>query len=795
MTDDFFRYGTIGGAYAGIPKEIASLFEGENIQEAIDKPLILTHLNGDEIKWPTALDYISNYIELFRQWAYRRGDGDKTLLQEIDSYIRDLYEWLKQARIAGQFDTIEGRRLQLLKESLTEKLHEYVPERLIDGGQASIDRLFSDIQNSEHINSYPSRPSEKWYNAEIERLCLLSEKIDLLRRLVKKIHPETADKYHYLYYLDQVISEIIGHIGVLERNRDELYASVGKGKIGIEEHFSKLDRDIDTTSRNIKRHYSDLNERLVEFKPLEASEIIKALKLYGNSKDIAVLPPIRQLYNSLRKYEEFHLEDTSKLKNGVVRLGIEISRDSRCYSTELDLLSSDEAVSELENFNLKDNIDNSAIKATKNILIQQEQQEATDRNFVLRALNTLCENQKQGGFKEYLHDLEVQLSTFIVPTYEEFVNSLSIASQELKNFHDEYDFNELHDIEIYGLLFDKDHKFSFSRKLFQIQELLDLITRTTSHAFPSLREELGRLTNNIRRAVFEVASADTNCNNNYYPLNKKGIAWDSMQHFQRLTKEDLRRLLKLSDNRNADDEDGCLTAKKLADLYEKWALIETDMPPDGYNWSTYRRSVIYGDEYQSLYKLLMNQLLHKEKIDQIDQIYKLHGELWNIVINLPKNYKDENDIVLIQNEEMREKAMALVRCLRSMIDSGDVLNNAPRGMKQPKQLIADNSKVKKKGAIPLLDYKSRFKIEESRIFFDDADLDLPTGKVIQVANALIENFDRVVKYKLLDTESSEKEASDNLRAYKSRFNKALKNKNIPCTVKTKRQTGYILTSK
>lgn len=710
MTDDFFRYGTIGGAYAGIPKEIASLFEGENIQEAIDKPLILTHLNGDEIKWPTALDYISNYIELFRQWAYRRGDGDKTLLQEIDGYIRDLYEWLKQARIAGQFDTIEGRRLQLLKESLTEKLHEYVPERLIDGGQASIDRLFSDIQNSEHINSYPSRPSEKWYNAEIERLCLLSEKIHLLERLVKKIHPETANKYHYLYYLDQVISEIIGHIGVIERNRDELYASVGKGKIDIEEHFSKLDRKIDTTSRDIKRHYSDLNERLVESKPLEASEIIKALKLYGKSKDISVLPPIRQLYNSLRKYKELHLEDTSKLKNGVVQLGIEISRDSRCYSTALNLLSSEEAVSELESFGLEGNISH-LIRNTKSGLFQQEQQEDTDRTFVLRALNTLCENQKQGGYKEYLHDLEVQLSTFIVPSYEDFVSGLIIARQKLKRYNDEFDFNELQDIGIYGLLFDEDHKLSFSRKLFCIQELLDLITQTTSHAFPVLREEFGRLTHNIRRAILESAAAETNNIGSYSPLGHRGTAWDSMRHFQRLTKEDLRRLLKLSDDSKAGDEDEKLTAKELADLYEKWALIKTDTPPDGYNWSTYRRSVIYGDEYQSSYKLLMNQLLHKEKIDLIDHIYKLHRELCNTVINLPKNYKDENDIVLIQNEEMIEKAMALVRYLRS-IESGNSLGKIDAG------LLQNGSRAPQKGTL------SKFLKEQCEIPADIEEKDI-----------------------------------------------------------------------
>jgi hypothetical protein len=186
MTDDFIRYGTLGGAYAGKPDQIASLFEKGDIRLQIDKPLELSYLNGRKEKWSKALDYISHYVELFRQWAYRRADGDKVLLQEIDSYIRDLYVWLKQGREKGQLDDIELERLKALKEALTGKLYEYVPERLISGGQVSIKQLLDDIENSEHIAKYPPRPSGKWYDAEIKRLCLLSEKIKLLRRLVEK---------------------------------------------------------------------------------------------------------------------------------------------------------------------------------------------------------------------------------------------------------------------------------------------------------------------------------------------------------------------------------------------------------------------------------------------------------------------------------------------------------------------------------------------------------------------------------------------------------------------------------
>ena len=348
MTDDFIRYGTLGGAYAGKPDEIASLFEKGDIRLQIDKPLELSYLNGRKEKWPKALDYISHYVELFRHWAYRRADGDKVLLQEIDGYIRDLYEWLKQGREKGQLDNIELERLKALKEALTGKLYEYVPERLISGGQASIKQLLDDIENSEHITKYPWRPSGKWYDAEIVRLCLLSEKIKLLMRLVEKIHPETADKYHYSHYLGKVTGDIASYTGVLERSRDELYASIGKDKIDIEEHLSKIDGKIEDARRDIARHFSELRERLAASKPLAIHEIVRAFRQYEQSKDISTLPPIRQLYNALRKLKEPSPEDTSKLVDFIVALSRAIRSEAGYHRGLLHELSIAEVLTEIE---------------------------------------------------------------------------------------------------------------------------------------------------------------------------------------------------------------------------------------------------------------------------------------------------------------------------------------------------------------------------------------------------------------------------------------------------------------
>lgn len=349
FSDDFIRYGTLGGKYAGKPNEIASLFEDGNLSQKIDEPLVLSYLNGRKEQWPKAIDYISHYIELFRQWAYRRTDGDKVLLQEIDNYIKDLYEWLKQGREKDQLDDIEKRRLIALKESLTDKLYEYVPERLTSGGQASIKQLLDDIENSEHITRYPPRPSGKWYNAEIERLCLLSEKIKLLMRLAEKIHPENANKYHYLYYLGKVTGDIAGYVGVLERSRDGLYESIVKDKIDIEEHLSKIDGRIDETCRDIKRHFSELHECLVASEPLEIREIVRAFRQYLKSKDISSLPPIRQLHNTLRKHKEPSPEDTSKLADFIIALSRAIRSEAGYHHWLLHKLLSGEVLREIEN--------------------------------------------------------------------------------------------------------------------------------------------------------------------------------------------------------------------------------------------------------------------------------------------------------------------------------------------------------------------------------------------------------------------------------------------------------------
>jgi hypothetical protein len=243
MTDDFIRYNILGGKYAGLPDTIVSLFAKYH------------KLQNNPKQQQRALEYISQDIDYFRQWAYRQADGDANLLAEIDTYIKDLYDFVKNWRKHKRFDNIERLRLKAQKVSLTEKLQDYIPVRLISGGQESIDGLLRDIENSEHITDYPTNPSFKWHNSEIERLSLLSEKIKLLMKLVEKIHPENANKYHYLHYLSEITGDIAGYVGTLELSRNKL-------------DWSIIDRSINDVRSDVERHFSELKERLTSSKPL-----------------------------------------------------------------------------------------------------------------------------------------------------------------------------------------------------------------------------------------------------------------------------------------------------------------------------------------------------------------------------------------------------------------------------------------------------------------------------------------------------------------------------------------------
>jgi DNA-binding response OmpR family regulator len=88
--------------------------------------------------------------------------------------------------------------------------------------------------------------------------------------------------------------------------------------------------------------------------------------------------------------------------------------------------------------------------------------------------------------------------------------------------------------------------------------------------------------------------------------------------------------------------------------------------------------------------------------------------------------------------------------------------------------------------------KDRFTFLPGQACFDAADLDVPTGKCIEVLRLLVEAFGQVVPYGELPDNHSPNEASDQQRAVKAKLKKRLEAKNVPCRIQPKRGEGYIL---
>lgn len=291
MTDDFIRYGTIGGAYAADPDKIASIFVEYCMGQGGSTPIILSDSLKDGIKpQERALDYIDQNIDLFRQWAYRRADDDTGLLSEIDGYINNLYNWMKEGKKNGELDKLEHRMLKAQKKSLTEKLHDHIPERLISGGPTSIEQRLDDIQNYEYAESYPPEPSFTWQNGEIERLGLISEKIKLLMRLIEKLYSECAAKYHYLHYLDEIVGDIASYTGVLELSRNK-------------HDWKIVDNKIKEYKRRLNLHLFEIKEVRQELREAAKTESEKARE--GNKQGRRrkyTAAKMKKVHDSFNKY-------------------------------------------------------------------------------------------------------------------------------------------------------------------------------------------------------------------------------------------------------------------------------------------------------------------------------------------------------------------------------------------------------------------------------------------------------------------------------------------------------------
>lgn len=93
------------------------------------------------------------------------------------------------------------------------------------------------------------------------------------------------------------------------------------------------------------------------------------------------------------------------------------------------------------------------------------------------------------------------------------------------------------------------------------------------------------------------------------------------------------------------------------------------------------------------------------------------------------------------------------------------------------------------------DIKKRFTVNSGQAQFDGKDLRIPTGLACDVLEKLVNQFGDVVKYKDLDDNSLDKEASEQLRKVKRVIVKSFEVNKVPCAVKSKARHGYVITKK
>jgi len=91
--------------------------------------------------------------------------------------------------------------------------------------------------------------------------------------------------------------------------------------------------------------------------------------------------------------------------------------------------------------------------------------------------------------------------------------------------------------------------------------------------------------------------------------------------------------------------------------------------------------------------------------------------------------------------------------------------------------------------------KERFTINSGQALFDGKDLHIPTGLACDVLKKLVIQFGVVVKYKELDDNSLDKEASEQLRKVKSVIVKSFEVNKVPCAIESKTRHGYVIIKK
>jgi len=95
----------------------------------------------------------------------------------------------------------------------------------------------------------------------------------------------------------------------------------------------------------------------------------------------------------------------------------------------------------------------------------------------------------------------------------------------------------------------------------------------------------------------------------------------------------------------------------------------------------------------------------------------------------------------------------------------------------------------------ILKIKDRFSFSDGQVFFDDKDLELPTGFTIDIFQKLYESWGRTVLHKKLHDMSDPGQASEQLKKAKLKISQSFKRYKVPCIIESKAREGYLIKEK
>ncbi len=183
-----------------------------------------------------------------------------------------------------------------------------------------------------------------------------------------------------------------------------------------------------------------------------------------------------------------------------------------------------------------------------------------------------------------------------------------------------------------------------------------------------------------------------------------------------------------------------------------------------------------------------------------ERVFKCQRDLIQCFHNwayVKKWLREKKHKTLVDKLEQRHEDV--MDCIRRAVaaaeESGPVMwpnNLKPKIVNLIRQIEVTIGSYKPKTA---RETRDRFTFNRGQVLFDDKDLELATGFVIEVAKRLHSGFGETVSYGELDGELSQNAAEEPLRGAIRKLRATLEEKGVPCQIVTKTREGYCLCEK